>query len=172
MNTHDQIEKSLVLRAPIERVWHAITDAAEFSQWFGVQLHQPFAPGQTVTGTYEGTFDEQYIRQCQISAGLEPSGIRLPQPNAVFCTVERMDAPHRFSFRWIPYGIDADCDPGDESTTLVEFRLESVAEGTRLTITESGFESIPAHRRERAFMMNDGGWSAQIQNVQRHVERA
>jgi len=47
-----------------------------------------------------------------------------------------------------------------------------VPEGTRLTITESGFERVPAHRRERAFMMNDGGWTAQADNIRRHVEGA
>lgn len=171
MTTFDRIEKNIVLRASIERVWQAITDVAEFAQWFGINLDQPFAPGRTITGTFEGGFDETYVMQCQVSFGLEPTAIRLPQPNTVFCTVERMEAPSLFSFRWIPYGIDAACDPARESTTLVEFRLEAVAEGTRLTITESGFEGIPPHRRNRAFLMNEGGWSAQIENLRRHVER-
>lgn len=168
----DHIEKQVVLHAPIERVWHAITDVEEFSQWFGVKLNEPFAPGQAVTGTFEGEFDEETLRQYQVSLGLDPTGVRQPPRNAVFCTVERMEEPRSFSFRWIPYGIDIDCDPAQESPTLVEFRLEPVAEGTRLTIIESGFEGIPAHRRKRAFMMNGGGWAAQIENVRRHVERA
>lgn len=171
MSTFDRIEKDIVLRAPVERVWRAITDVSEFAQWFGIKLNQPFSPGRTITGTFEGGFDEAYVMQCQISFGLEPTGIRLPEPNAVFCTVERMEAPNLFSFRWIPYGIDVVCDPAREPTTLVEFRLEPVAEGTRLTIAESGFEGVPAHRRKRAFMMNDGGWSAQIENIRRHVEQ-
>lgn len=172
MTAFDRIEKDIVLRAPIERVWRALTDTAEFAQWFGVKLHQSFIPGQTITGTFEGSFDEAYVKQCQMSFGLEPTAIRLPQPNAVFCTVERMEAPSLFSFRWIPYGIDAECDPAGEATTLVEFRLKAVADGTRLTITESGFESVPAHRRKRAFMMNDGGWAIQIENLKRYVEAA
>ena len=89
---------------------------------------------------------------------------------AVFCTAERIEPEHLFSFRWIPYGIDAEADPRNEPTTLVEFRLEEVPEGTRLTIVESGFERVPAHRRERAFRMNEGGWAAQAENVQKHVE--
>ena len=139
---------------------------------FGVKLGQPFAPGQTITGTFEGGFDEAYVNQCQVSFGLEPTAIRLPEPNTVFCTVERMEAPSLVSFSWIPYGIDVECDPAGESTTLVEFRLKPIAEGTRLTITESGFEGVPPHRRKRAFMMNDGGWAAQADNIRRHVEGA
>lgn len=133
MREFDRIVKDIVLRAPVERVWHAITDIAEFAQWFGAKLGQPFAPGQTITGTFEGGFDEAYVKQCQVSFGLEPTAIRLPEPNTVFCPVERMEAPSLFSFRWIPYGIDVECDPAGES--LVEFRLKTIAEGTRLTIT-------------------------------------
>ncbi|HTM21447.1 MAG TPA: SRPBCC domain-containing protein, partial [Kofleriaceae bacterium] len=77
-----------------------------------------------------------------------------------------------FSFRWIPYGIDAEADPEREPTTLVEFRLEPVGEGTQLTIVESGFDQVPAHRRERAFRMNQGGWAAQAENIRKHVEAA
>jgi uncharacterized protein YndB with AHSA1/START domain len=86
--------------------------------------------------------------------------------------VERIDPERHFSFRWIPYGIDAECDPEKEPTTLVEFRLEPVPGGTRLVIAESGFERVPPHRRERAFRMNDGGWTAQAENIKQHVERA
>ncbi len=166
-----RIEKQVVLRAPIERVWHAITDVEEFSQWFGVKLNEPFVPGRAITGTFEGGFDEAALRQYQASLGLEPTGIKQMPQNAVFCTVEQMEAPRSFSFRWIPYGIDIDCDPAKETPTLVEFRLEPVTDGTRLTITESGFEGIPLHRRQRAFLMNDGGWAAQAENLKRHVER-
>jgi uncharacterized protein YndB with AHSA1/START domain len=96
--------------------------------------------------------------------------VKLPDKNTVFCTVERIEPEHYFSFRWIPYGIDAEADPQNEPTTLVEFRLEKVAEGTLLTIIESGFDRVPAHRRERAFRMNEGGWAAQAENLKKYVE--
>ena len=88
----------------------------------------------------------------------------------VFGTVEQVEPERYFSFRWIPYGIDAEADPDNEPTTLVEFRLEPVAEGTHLTIVESGFDRVPAHRRLRAFRMNEGGWAAQAENLRKHVE--
>ena len=90
----------------------------------------------------------------------------------MFCTVEKIEPEHYFSFRWIPYGIDAEADPKNEPTTLVELRLEKTGEGTHLTITESGFDKVPAHRRERAFRMNDGGWAEQAENLRKHVEAA
>ena len=88
----------------------------------------------------------------------------------MFCTVERMDPERYFSFRWIPYGIDAEADPENEPTTLVEFTLKAAPEGTELTIVESGFDRVPAHRRKRAFLMNEGGWAAQAENIKKYVE--
>jgi hypothetical protein len=38
-----------------------------------------------------------------------------------------------------------------------------------LTILESGFDSIPLHRRDEAFRMNDSGWAEQLVNIERHV---
>ena len=168
----DRIEKEVVLDAPVSRVWQALTDREEFGRWFGVELDHPFVQGQTVTGTFTGDFDEQQIVEYQKAVGLPPSKVRIPTGRTVFCTVERVEPERFFSFRWIPYGIDAECDPQTEPTTLVEFRLEPVRDGTRLTIVESGFDRVPAHRRERAFRMNEGGWSAQADNLRRYVQGA
>lgn len=166
----DRIEKQVVLRAPRGRVWRAITDAAEFGQWFGVRLEGQFVPGRTISGTFEVGFDEAAIMEYQKSLGLEPSRVRFPEGKIMFCTVERVEPERYFSFSWIPYGIDAEADPEKEPTTLVEFRLEEVPEGTRLTIVESGFDRVPAHRRERAYRMNEGGWAAQAENLRKYVE--
>jgi uncharacterized protein YndB with AHSA1/START domain len=85
-------------------------------------------------------------------------------------TVERMDPERLFSFRWHPYAIDEKVDYAKEPTTLVEFRLDAVSEGTRLTVVESGFDRIPVKRRAEAYRMNEGGWAEQMENVKRHVE--
>jgi uncharacterized protein YndB with AHSA1/START domain len=148
MTTTDRIEKSIVLRAPKSRVWQALTNAEEFGTWFRVRLESGFTIGKRVTGkiTYPGyehlTFD---------------------------VTVERMDVEQLFSFRWHPYALDAKADYSKEPTTLIEFRLEEVAEGTLLTVVESGFDRIPAERRGEAYRMNDQGWTIQMENLRRHV---
>jgi uncharacterized protein YndB with AHSA1/START domain len=172
MASHDRIEKRVTLRAPVSRVWQAIADAQAFGRWFGVKLEGTFVAGKTITGTFDEGLNEAAIVGYQKSLGLPPSKVRLPDKNAVFCTVERIEPEHYVSFRWIPYGIDAEADPQNEPTTLVELRLEEVAEGTLLTIVESGFDRVPAHRRERAFRMNEGGWAGQAENMKKHVEGA
>jgi uncharacterized protein YndB with AHSA1/START domain len=172
MASPDRIEKRVTLRAPVSRVWRAIADAQEFGRWFGVKLDGAFAAGETITGTFDEAFDEAAIVEHQKSLGLTPSKVKLPGEHAVFGTVERIEPERYFSFRWIPYGIDAEIDPQHEPTTLVEFRLEEIPEGTQLTIVESGFDRVPAHRRERAFRMNEGGWAAQAENLRKHVEAA
>jgi uncharacterized protein YndB with AHSA1/START domain len=144
----DRIEKSIDIAAPVERVWRALTDHEEFGTWFRVRLDGPFAAGKTSTGriTLPG-FD--HIRW--------------------HAEVVRMDPPGSFAFTWHPYAIDPDTDYSDEPPTLVEFRLEPNGGGTRLTVTESGFDALPAHRRDEAFRMNEGGWAAQVGNIAAHV---
>jgi len=172
MTSTDRIEKQVTLRAPVSRVWRAIADAQEFGRWFGFTLEGAFTPGKPMKGTFDGQIDEAAIMEAQKKMGVPPAGVKLPAGSTVLCTVERIEPERYFSFRWVPYGIDADADPEREPTTLVEFRLEPVAEGTRLTIVESGFDRVPAHRRARAFRMNEGGWAAQVENLRKHVDGA
>ena len=47
----DRIEKSIELNAPIERVWHALTNHEEFGAWFKVRIDRPFAFGGQVDRT-------------------------------------------------------------------------------------------------------------------------
>jgi uncharacterized protein YndB with AHSA1/START domain len=145
----DRIEKTIELRAPIERVWTAIADHREFGAWFRVKLDAPFQPGQEARGQI-------------LYPGFEHVEWR--------ARVVTMDAPRLFSFTWHPYAVDPDVDYAREEPTLVEFRLEPIAAGTRLTIVESGFDKVPAHRRDEALRMNDGGWAQQIENIKAHVE--
>jgi uncharacterized protein YndB with AHSA1/START domain len=144
----DRIEKTVVLRAPRSRVWRAITNAEEFGSWFGVKLEGGFSPGARVTGRITIPGYEHVVMEV---------------------TVERVEPERLFSYRWHPYAIEPGVDYSGEPTTLVEFRLEEVTEGTRLTVTESGFDRIPAARRAEAFRMNDQGWTGQLKNIERHV---
>jgi uncharacterized protein YndB with AHSA1/START domain len=170
MNKTDRIEKQVTLDAPVSRVWQAIAEPDEFGKWFGVTLEGPFIAGETVRGTFNFTLNEEKIMQHQKQLGLKPSRIKMPEPASVFCTVQRIEPERYFSFRWVPYGLDAEADPANEPTTLVEFQLEPLGAGTRLTIVESGFDKVPSHRRERAFRMNEGGWASQAENIRKHVE--
>jgi len=148
MNT-DRIEKVTVLEAPRSRVWRAISDAGEFGAWFGLEFDGAFAPGALMQG--------------RITNSPDYAGI------TVTFVVDRIEPEHHFSYRWHPYAVDPSVDYSIEPMTLVEFHLEEVAGGTRLTVVESGFDGIPATRRAEALRMNTGGWEAQVSNVERYV---
>ncbi|BAH40346.1 MAG TPA: vanillate O-demethylase oxidoreductase VanB [Gemmatimonas aurantiaca] len=168
----DRIKKRVLIAAPVRRVWRAITDHQEFGAWFGVQLDGPFVVGQPVTGRFDERLNADGVMEFQESMGLTPSPVTIPDGPTVFCTVDAITPEQRFAFRWIPFGIDASVDPATEPTTLVEFLLEAEGDGTQLTIIESGFDDVPAHRRERAFMMNHAGWTGQAENLAQHVAGA
>lgn len=144
----DRIEKKVVLRAPRARVWRALTDPAEFGAWFGVRIEGEFMPKARVTGRITIPGYEHVLLEMSI---------------------ERIEPERVFTYRWHPYAVDPKVDYSSEPTTLVEFQLEEVAEGTRLTVVESGFDKLPVARRAEAFRMNDGGWTQQIRNIERHV---
>jgi uncharacterized protein YndB with AHSA1/START domain len=144
----DRIEKQIELKALVSRVWRALTDYREFGTWFRVALEGPFVPGQETRGniTYPGY-----------------------EHLTMVVTVQRMERERLFSFTWHPYAIDPNGDYTGEPPTLVEFTLTQVLDCTLLVVVESGFAALPAHRRDEAFRMNDGGWSIQIENIAKHV---
>ncbi len=144
----DRIEKRTFLRAPRSRVWRAITNADEFGAWFGVKLEHPFTEGATTLGRIT-------------SRGYEHVTVEM--------RIERIEPERLFSYRWHPYAVDAGVDYSPEPMTLVEFRLDDAEGGTLLVIVESGFDRLPSSRRAEAFRMNDGGWTAQMTNIERYV---
>jgi uncharacterized protein YndB with AHSA1/START domain len=170
MSSTDRIEKVVHLKAPVSRVFRAIADPVEFGRWFGVEIVGRFAPGEAVRAKFAALPPQEVFDELARRAGAEPTPVAAPGPDAVFCVIERIEPETYLSFRWIPFGVDASIDPATEPMTLVELRLTPEAGGTRLTITESGFDRVPAHRRARALRMNDYGWSAQAENVKKHVE--
>jgi uncharacterized protein YndB with AHSA1/START domain len=113
-----------------------------------VNLEGPFVPGKSNRGkiTYPGY--EHLVMEV---------------------VVQKMETERLFSFQWHPYAVDPKVDYSKERPTLVEFRLEKRAGGTLLVVTESGFDSIPAARRDEAFRMNDGGWEEQMKNIETYL---
>jgi len=142
------IEKRIELKATVSRVWRALTDYRNFGEWFRVRIDGPFVPGEVSRGNITWPGYEHYKWEAVVKA-IEP---------------ERL-----FSFTWHPYALDQSRDYSQETPTLVEFRLEPTANGTLLTVTESGFDKIPEDRRAEAFRMNDGGWAQQVVNIERYV---
>lgn len=150
MNTStDRIERTLLLRAPRSRVWRALSNAAEFGAWFGVDFKgKAFVSGKPVRGkvTYPGY--EHIVMEVQI---------------------ELMEPERLLSWRWHPAAIDPAVDYSDEPTTLVEFELAEVEGGTMLTVVESGLDKIPLARRATVYRLNSSGWDEQMRNIEKHV---
>lgn len=157
---NDKIVKTTTLKAPLAKVWHAISDSAAFGTWFGMTIDGPFVEGRTVMGAIAKTQVDDEIAKAQ-----EPYvGMRCE------LRIERIVPEQKFSFRWHP-GAGDEQGP-DAPMTLVTFELEDVPGGTRLTITESGFEAIPLERRAKAFADNEGGWDAQLSLIAKYLARA
>jgi uncharacterized protein YndB with AHSA1/START domain len=144
----DRIEKQTILDSPRSRVWRAITDVREFNQWFAVAFTTPFAPGAVVSGYLTVPGYESHLATAW---------------------VESMEPEHRFSFRWHPYAIEPNIDYSTEPTTLVTFILDEVKGGTKLTVTETGFDAIPASRRAKAFSANTSGWEQQLEHIRAYL---
>jgi uncharacterized protein YndB with AHSA1/START domain len=144
----NNIEKRIELKAPVSRVWRALTDYREFGEWFRVKLEGPFVAGKVSRG--------------QVT---HPGYEHLTMEMAV----QKMEPERLFSYTWHPYAVDLKKDYSKEKPTLVEFRLEKAGSGTLLVVTESGFENIPEGRRAEAFRMNEGGWAQQMKNIETYV---
>ena len=149
MTSTDRIERSVTLKAPVSRVWRALSNAEEFGNWFGVNLKgKVMKAGSQLQGHVTYPNYEHLIW------------------NVV---IERMEPNRWLSWRWHPAAIDVTVDYSSEPTTLVEFELKEVPGGTLLTVAESGFDAVPPHRRLDAFRMNSNGWDTQMRNVEKHV---
>jgi uncharacterized protein YndB with AHSA1/START domain len=158
----DRIEKQVALRAPMDRVWRAISDSQEFGRWFGVRIDGPFVPGTSVTATITGTTVDAEVAEMQ-------------RPHAgakATWQIVAVEPPRRFAYRWHPFAVEPDPKNQDyaaEPTTLVEFTLSPTTDGVLLTIVESGFDAIPAARRSAAFEANSGGWAKQVELVRKYL---
>lgn len=144
----NEIRKEIVLKAPLSRVWQALTDYKQFGEWFRVNLQSPFEPGKPVRGniTYPGYEHVMFE-----------------------ATVIKMEPESLFSYTWHPYAVDANIDYSNETPTLVEFHLSHKDGVTKVEVVESGFENIPEGRRPEAFRMNSGGWEEQMKNIENYV---
>src|SRR5258707_12675107 len=110
----DRIEKKVLLRAPRERVWRAISDSKEFGSWFGVKFDGPFVAGTRMLGKMvPTTVDPEVAARQKVHEGM-----------AFDFTIDRVEPIRLFSFRWHPFAIERGVDYSKEPTTLIVFELE------------------------------------------------
>ena len=144
----DRIERIEVLPVSRERVWDAITKPEQFSQWFGIVRDMDFRVGGEINFTWDNG--------------------RSPYPGII----EAIEPPHRFAFRWYSYAIGhPELKLAPTSSTLVEFTLEEIAEGTQLTLVESGFASLPeAIQAAQAYQDNHEGWQVGLTGLRTYLQ--
>jgi uncharacterized protein YndB with AHSA1/START domain len=144
-----RIDKAIEIQAPPERVWRALTDATELSAWFQVTIEGPLAPGHEVwmTSTHAAHTGQRFR-------------VRIAE----------MTPPRRIVWQWHPGEIDPSIDYTREPMTTVTFTLEPSGSGTRLSVSESGFDEIALARRAKVYGDNEQGWSDVLVWLERHVE--
>jgi len=147
----NQIQRSTVVRAPRSRVWRALTDIAEFCRWFTTETQETaFRAGADIKlrtvfpGPYYG---KEFVVH-----------------------IEEMSPEQTFSWRWHPGAPDEDVSA--EPMTLVTFTLEDAGDGTRVTVTETGFDQLFEHRQSRVIEQNTGGWQHQMGALEKYLGEA
>lgn len=146
-NSENMIERQIEIKAPVAKVWKALTDSQLFGQWFNANIQTPFVVGKTSVAM-------------NTSKGFEMK---------MEFHVKEIRPQTYFSYAWTPFPMDRTFDYSKEEPTLVEFFLEETKAGTLLKVKESGFNKITASRRAEAFKMHTGGWEAQLKNIEKFL---
>lgn len=146
-----RIDKSIEIAAPPERVWRALTSAKELSEWFKMAIEGEIAQGRDVwmTALHPGEYQ----------------GMRF------VVKIVEMTAPRRFVWEWHPGAVDANFDFAREPRTTVTFTLEPAGGGTRLSVSETGFDALALERRAKAYKENTQGWNEVLVWVQEYAEK-
>ena len=139
----DRIERTVEVAHPPATVWAALTTAEGLSSWFGNTATIELRPGGSARMTWSGG---------------ETANMR----------VERVEEPTVFGFTWQIYGLPED----DPRRTYVEFTLEAVGAGTRLTVVESGFAQLPDDVYRKAYDGNTDGWASELGELADYLDAA
>lgn len=142
----ERIEREVMIAAPIERVWAAITRPEHVGAWFGdAGAEIDLRPGGAMTITWR-------------------------EHGTSHAIVERVEAPRVFAYRWAQPAHQA---VREGNSTLVEFTLAPADGGTRLRVAESGFGALELSPDEQARYAagNTEGWRMEIDELIEYVAR-
>ncbi len=145
----DAIEKSILLSAAPDRVWRALSDAAEFGRWFRAEVTGEMREGAVLgcRSLYPGT---EHMRWDMYIHVMEPN--------------------RRLVWDWPAFDPSAFPDDPDSNARLtVEVAIAPEGDSTRLTLRESGFADLPEGPALAVWQRNEGGWTMQLDNIAAHV---
>jgi uncharacterized protein YndB with AHSA1/START domain len=143
MGFPDRIERTVEIAHPPHKVWAALTTAEGLAAWFGDEAAIDLRPGGSAWMKWGGGY----------SADMR---------------VERVEEPTVFGFTWHIFGLPGD----DPRRTYVEFTLEPVGTGTRLTVVESGFAQLPDDAHHTAYDGNAEGWAKELGELVDYLDAA
>lgn len=150
MNTaiQDSIEKEIVVRAPKERVYAALTTPEQFVKWFSIGVEGRFDTGERPIVDF-GDYGKFKIY------------VVAANPHDYFA-YRSVDASSHS-----PQGFFGDVLA--EPNTLVEFTLETVEGGTKVHLKESGIASLPAEVIAETLKGNSAGWDFMLGRLQGYL---
>lgn len=143
MGFPDRIERTIEIAHPPAKVWAALTTSEGLAAWFGHQATIDLRPGGSARMSWTSG-DKAEMR------------------------IERVEEPSVFGFTWHIYGLPDD----DPRRTYVEFTLEPIEAGTRLTVVESGFAQLPDDAHRAAFTGNTQGWASELGELVDYLDAA
>ncbi len=135
------IESSIWIEAPIERAWQAVTEPARLTSWYA-PLHAWEIPVLAVGERVK--FDNS-------------------DTEALYATIEVVDYLHQFTLRW-------DASDDDQVVLTTSFLLTSENGGTRVTLRESGYESVPENERQQWLDAVGSGYIQSMENLKAYLE--
>jgi len=143
-NDEFTVQRTIVISAPVEKVWAAITEADSIARWFGQSVVlEGIAVGAIGVFSFEG-YGGFPVR------------------------IEELDAPRTIAYRWGSNNADG-IDPLDPSwSTVFRFTRDPVDGGTRLTVVEWGFGGLvdPVAAMEG----NRRGWDSELDELVAYLE--
>ena len=143
MGFPDRIERTVEVAHPPDAVWAALTTAEGLGTWFGNEATIDLRPGGSARVSWTDG------------------------PTA-HLRVERVEEPSVFGFTWHIHGLPEE----DPRRTYVEFTLEPVGAGTRLTVVETGFAQQPPDAHRTAFDGNTRGWASELDELVDYLDAA
>jgi uncharacterized protein YndB with AHSA1/START domain len=143
MGFPDRIERTVEIAHPPGTVWAALTTAEGLGAWFGDQATIDLRPGGSARLAWTGG-------------------------QTVDLRVERVEEPTVFGFTWQIDGLPED----DPRRTYVEFTLEPLGAGTRLTVVETGFAQLPEDTYAKEYDAHVRGWASELGELVSYLDAA
>jgi uncharacterized protein YndB with AHSA1/START domain len=145
----DRVDRTIEINAPPDRVWRVLTSAADLSAWFRVTIDGDIAAGREVwmTSLSPGHTGQRFL-------------VRFKE----------LMPPRRLVWEWHPGAVDPAVDYSREPWTTVTFTLEPSGTGTRLSVSETGFNEIALARRATVYADNTQGWTEVIVWIKTYAE--